>query len=67
MPHTDDRDKWEELQRSENRKRTIFKVVEPFLWLIMIIIMVAVCLSAMWAMGYFSVPNPIDAIPTFSY
>lgn len=67
MPTTYDVDEQDRIhERNERRRNRIFKVVEPILWLIVIIIIVAVCLGAIWAMGYFSVPNPIDAIPTFA-
>jgi hypothetical protein len=67
MPTTHDRDKQEEIYRRNEAKRgAILKVVEPIMWLIVVIIVVAACLALMNYAGYFSVSNPIDALPTFS-
>jgi hypothetical protein len=53
MPTTDDYDKrMEQQNRAERRQKAIFKVVEPILWLIVIIISITLCLLGLWASGY---------------
>ena len=44
--------------RQENRKNTIFKVLEPFLWLIAIIIILAVILILVNNFGFVG-PSPV--------
>jgi predicted nucleic acid-binding Zn ribbon protein len=59
MPTSHDRDKQEEIYtKNERRRNAIFKVLEPIFWLIVIIIVVTMCLSVVWAWGYFSAQLP---------
>lgn len=51
---------------NEPEQNPIIKVLIIVGWVIVTIIVVALCLYVMALSGYFSSPNPIDAIPTFS-
>jgi len=54
MPTTDEVDHHEEsFRNAESRRRTIFKVIEIILWLIVTIIVVTACISFTVLAGYF--------------
>lgn len=52
--------------KNDPEQRPIIKVLIIVGWVFVTIIVVASCLYLMVLSGYFSSPNPIDALPTFS-